>query len=67
VTPKQFAAYLKKHKLSQRQIALELDVSRNTVAYYLDGSWEIPRVFEFALCELENRIEAEKKNAEQND
>lgn len=31
-------------------------------AYYLNGSWEIPRVFEFALCELENRIEAEKKN-----
>lgn len=56
MTPKQFAAYLKRTGLSQRQLALELDVSRNTVAAYLAGTVEMPRVFDFALVELESRL-----------
>ena len=56
MTPKQFAAYLKRTGLSQRELALELEVSRNTIAAYLSGAQEMPRVFDFALVELENRL-----------
>jgi transcriptional regulator with XRE-family HTH domain len=49
MTPKQFATYIKRTGLSQRQLALELDVSRNTIAAYLSGSIEMPRVFDLAL------------------
>ena len=49
MTPKQFAAYLKRTGLSQRQLALELEVSRNTIAAYLAGTIQMPRVFDLAL------------------
>ena len=56
MTPKQFAAYLKRTGLSQKKAAEHLGVSRNTIAYYLSGKWPIPTVFEFALDELERRL-----------
>lgn len=56
MTPEQFRAYLKRHGLSQAEVARQLEVSRNTIAYYLSGKWPIPRVFEFALDELEKRL-----------
>ncbi len=56
MTPKQFEAYLKSNKLSQKKAAEHLGVSRNTIAYYLSGKWPIPTVFEFALDELARRL-----------
>lgn len=55
MTPDAFRAYLKRNGLSQAEAARQLEVSRNTIAYYLSGKWPIPRVFELALEALENR------------
>ena len=60
MTPKQFAAYLKHTKLSQRQLALELEVSRNTIASYLAGTIEIPRTFDLALKAFAAELEKKK-------
>ncbi len=56
MTPKQFQKYLDKHGLSQKKAAEHLEVSRNTIAYYLSGKWPIPKVFELALKALEDEL-----------
>lgn len=56
MTPDEFRAWLERHGMSQRELARRLDVSRNTVAYYLSGRWPIPKVFEMALKALEKEL-----------
>ncbi len=56
MTPKQFQTYLDKNGLSQKKAAEHLEVSRNTIAYYLSGKWPIPKVFELALKALEDEL-----------
>lgn len=56
MTPQELREYLTRHELTQAELARQLGVSRNTIAYYLSGKWPIPRVFEFALDELEKRL-----------
>lgn len=55
MTPDAFRAFLNRNGLSQAEAARQLEVSRNTIAYYLSGKWPIPKVFELALEALENR------------
>lgn len=56
MTPNDLRAYLKKHKLSQSGLAQHLNVPTETLRRYLNGDREIPRIFEFALAELEERL-----------
>lgn len=55
MTPDTFRAFLDRNGLSQAEAARQLEVSRNTIAYYLSGKWPIPKVFELALAELKRR------------
>ncbi len=50
----QFEGYLKRVGLSQRELAVELDVSRNTIAAYLSGKQPMTRVFDLALKQFES-------------
>ena len=52
----QFRQYLDKNGLSQKKVAEHLEVSRNTIAYYLSGKWPIPKVFSLALKALEDEL-----------
>jgi transcriptional regulator with XRE-family HTH domain len=55
MTPDALRAFLTRNGLSQAEAARQLEVSRNTIAYYLSGKWPIPRVFELALEALERK------------
>jgi len=55
MNPDDLRSFLDRNSLSQAALARRLDVSRNTVAYYLSGKWPIPKVFELALEAVEKR------------
>lgn len=56
MTAAELEAWMDRHGISQAGLARELEVSRNTIAVYLSGGQEMPRVFDLALKAIEAKM-----------